>query len=123
VKKLLKIAALVSISTVYCLVLGIYSGNAFEARATASSPTESAFCSSFVSPNWFCYNQQSESLGQVLAQNSRTSLKNSFNQFSFCPLATGKLLFFKYLPYIYYQKVNTVWYKSTDIIFPFHYFW
>jgi hypothetical protein len=123
VKKLHKIAAVVNIFILFCLVLGINSRNSFEPQEASKQPVESTFSSSVVSHNWFCDNPQSASLVQVIVHSAQTSLKNSFNQFSACPVAAGKLLFNKYLPYIYCSRSLVLGLKTTDIIFPFHYFW
>jgi hypothetical protein len=123
VKKLFKIAVIVGISILYCFILGTYSGNVV-ARSVPSPSSEGAvFYSSGVSNSLFYHTEQSQSLTGIYSQSSRTTVKNSFNQFSACPVATEKLLFIKYLPYVFYSRLNIVWFKSTDIIFPFHYFW
>ena len=112
-----------SIFALYCIILSTYSGNGLIAGGVSSGPAESEFCAPVVSSNLFCHTEQAESVTSVYSNSSRTTLKNSFNQFSACPLAVGKLLFYKYLPYVYYPVRNIVRFKSTDIIFPFHYFW
>ena len=122
-KRLFKIASIISISVLYCFLLSTYSGNVV-VRNVTSFPAEGAvFYSSSTSNDLFYHSEQSQSLTSIYSQSSRTTVKNSFNQFTACPLATGKLLFFKYLPYVFYSRLNIVWFKSTDIIFPFHYFW
>lgn len=122
VKRLLKISAVLSISILYGLLLSLHSGVDYHSNATSKS-ADLVISASVDSSNLFCHTEQTESLGSVYNSVSRTSLKNSFNQFSACPVAAGKLLFNKYLPYIYSSKELVVWFKPTDIIFPFHYFW
>jgi len=123
VKKLFKTAAIIGVSVLYCFLLGTYSGNVVPRNVTSSPAEGAVFYSSTVSNNLFYHTEQSQSLTSIYSQSSRTTVKNSFNQFSACPFATGRLLFFKYLPYVFYSRLNVVWFKSTDIIFPFHYFW
>lgn len=122
VKRLVKISAVLSISALYCLVIGLYSGNAYNS-VDFSKSADLVIFSSVDSSNLFCHTEQTESLASFYNLVSRTTLKNSFNQFSACPIAAGKLLFNKYLPYIYSSRHLIIGLKPTDIIFPFHYFW
>ena len=122
VKRFLKISAVLSISVLYCLMIGIYSGNVYNSNTLSKSANQVIFTSSD-SMSLFCNSERTESLASVYSSFSRTSFKNSFNQFSACPIAAGKLLFNKYLPYIYSSKNLAIGFKPTDIIFPFHYFW
>ena len=121
-KRLFKISVVLCISALYCLAIGLYSGNANNSYAVSNS-NQTEISSSVVSSNLFCHTEQTESLGSVYSHVSRTSVKNSFNQFSACPTIAGKLLFNKYLPYIYRSQTLVIGFSPTDIIFPFHYFW
>jgi len=122
VKRFLKISAVLSVSVLYCLMIGIYSGKVYNSNALSKSANQVIFTSSD-SMSLFCNSERTESLASVHSSFSRTSFKNSFNQFSACPIAAGKLLFTKYLPYIYRSENLAIGFKPTDIIFPFHYFW
>ena len=120
--RFLKISAVLSISVLYCFFLSIHSGTVYYSNATSKS-AGLIISPSVDSSSLFCHTEQTESLGSASNPVSRTSLKNSFNQFSACPIAAGKSLFKKYLPYIYSSENLVIGLKPTDIIFPFHYFW
>ena len=122
VMRLLKISVVLCVSALYCLSIGLYNGNINNSYAGSKS-NQTEISSSVVSSKLFCHTEQTESLAIVYCNSSRTSLKNSFNQFSACPIAAGKLPFKNYLPYIYFSENLHIGFKPTDIIFPFHYFW
>ena len=123
VNKIFKISIVLSISILYCFILSIYGGNVSNSYAISSRSTDAEFYSPILSSSLFCHTEQTESPASVYHNRLRTTVKNSFNQFSACPIAVGKLLFNKYLPYLYYAKNIVIGFKPTDIIFPFQYFW
>ncbi len=121
-KKLLKITGFLTILALYCLSISFYSGNAVN-YTDYSKNSDSEYRSSIVSSNLFCHTEQSESSVSLHNNISRTSLKNSFNQFSAFSLAAIHLLRNSYSTYFFYSENIVVRFKKTDIIFPFHYFW
>jgi hypothetical protein len=123
VKKLLKITAILSISILYCLITSLYSVNAMNYYTDYSKHSNLQYYSSIVSSNLFCHTEQTEGASNIYNNISRTSLKNSFNQFSACSFAPIQLLNNLYSPYIYFSENLTVRFMKTDIIFPFHNFW
>lgn len=122
-KRILKISAIAAISVLYCFLISMQSRTVSYAGIASSASSQTELNSAVVSNNLFCHTEQSECQAIHYSHVSRTNIKNSFNQFSVCPLMDGKLLFIKYLPYLFYPVRNIVLFKSTDIIFPFHYFW
>jgi len=122
VKRLLKISAVLGISILYGFLLSLHNVNDYHSIVVSKS-ADLVISISVDSSNLFCHTEQTESLGSVYSRVSRTSVKNSFNQFTACPTIAGKLLFNNYLPYIYFSENLVVGFKPTDIIFPFHYFW
>jgi hypothetical protein len=122
VKRFLKISAVLGISILYGFLLSLHSGIDYHSNASSKS-ADLVISTSVDSSNLFCHTEQTESLGSVYSHVSRSSVKNSFNQFTACQVAAGKLIFNKYLPNIYCSRNLVIAFKPTDIIFPFHYFW
>ena len=121
VKRILKISVIVGISVVFCFILSIYSGSVVTHGINIPQNSESGFFSSDLSFGSLYSNERSES--SINVHSTHTTVKNSFNQFSACSAASVSLLNNNYLAYFYCLIIAVVRFRSTDIIYPFHYFW
>ncbi len=124
VKKFLKITVLLNISILCCFVISIYNSNAFTATAvfSKSGDTDTECHYSAVSSNLFCLARTESSVG-VSGNIPFSPLKNSFRVFSAYARVTEHLLFNRFLQYDFYSRNLVDRFHTTDIIFPFHYFW
>lgn len=121
-KKILR-NIVVGIAILFVCILGVQNRNVIHSELNASTNSRLEISPSVISSALFGYSEQSESRINTCGNIVRPGLKYSFNQFTDCPMAFGKLLFTKYLPYLFYPGENPILFKSTDIIFPFHHFW
>jgi len=122
-KKSLRNIILIGIAILYCCLIGIQNRNISPSELKTSKESRIELNPSIISPTLFGYSEQSESRINTSSNLVRPGLKYSFNQFTDCPMAYGKLLFTRYLPYLFYLGENSILFKSTDIIYPFHHFW
>ncbi len=122
-KKALRNIVVVGIAILFGWILGVQNRNVSHSELSTSTNSRIEISPSVISSALFGYSEQSESQINTCNHIARPGIKHSFNQFTDCPLAYGKLLFTKYLPYLFYPEKNVNLFKSTDIIFPFHHFW
>jgi len=121
-KRILKISVCLGITALYCFILGSSSEGVVNSSIIHHSSGNGLFISDASSGNLYT-GERSENLINVSGNVSHTNLKNSFNQFSAYLVAPVKLLNNRFLPY--FANLNRVvsLYTTTDIIYPFHYFW
>lgn len=124
-KKFLKIFALLNISILYCFIISIYSSSAFNTIAvfSKSGDTDAECHYSVISSNLLCLATRTESAVGVSDNAPPSPLKNTFKAFSACARAAEHVLFNRFLQYDFYSRNLVVRFHTTDIIFPFHYFW
>jgi hypothetical protein len=123
-KKVFKIAALLHVIILYCLVLSVYSHGiaCTEISVSTGELSQKEHNISSVSANQTGFAVQTEN--SVIGYNNLPSSQNfHFNTF-FGHHKSSDLFLLKTFPkYILYAKNIVVGFQQTDIIFPFHYFW
>jgi hypothetical protein len=122
VKRILKISAVLGISVLYCFLISVN-----RAPQVFSNPnvthSECGFFISDASSPLLHSGERSETLANVNSSVSHLNVKNSFNQFFACLATPVRILNNKFLPIFIGLGVAVSLFTSTDIIFPFHYFW
>lgn len=123
-KKVFKIAALLHVIILYCLVLSIY-GHGIVSAEISISPGELSqkeHSISSVSANLIGNAIQTENC--VNGYNNLPSSQNFNFSTIFGHNKSSDLFLLKTFPkYIFYAKNIVVVFQQTDIIFPSHYFW
>ena len=66
---------------------------------------------------------KSENIVYGADSSSPSSEKNTLNDFSFCSKEAEIVLFSSFIKHINFFKKFVLPFQSTDIIYPFHYFW
>jgi len=124
-KKSLKIIGLSGILLLYCFVISIYSGIAFNSDPTFSkhSSSEKDVYKAIISASTFFHTAETEIAVAVCNSFRPASLKNNFSGFSSLAKTTQQLFSASFLQYKSYSKNWFVGLKKTALIFPFHYFW
>ncbi|MGE5449723.1 MAG: hypothetical protein ACM3PR_15295 [Bacteroidales bacterium] len=124
-EKRLKILSNLTVFILYCFTLSIYGGTAVTSASHFSKATAQENFASAILSNDANHAEQAENSINVCKNIPRTSLKNSFNQYSFSSIAgigaINNLYAFSF--YIFYSKNLCIRFSKTDIIFPFHNFW
>jgi hypothetical protein len=123
VKRIFKISAILGVSVVWCLILGVYCGNTIAPGSAFAKNSGSESFISDVSNVALFSNERTEASVNFHSRVQQTNVKNSFNQFSACQVAAIKLFSSGFLPFRYCPSSSSASFKTTDIIFPFHYFW
>ncbi|MGE5395629.1 MAG: hypothetical protein ACM3P1_12880 [Candidatus Saccharibacteria bacterium] len=109
----------------YCFFISMYSTTVVSSSSLFSDPAAQENFYSVVLSNGIHHAEQVQSLFHVGKNIHRTSLKNSFNQFSFSSLAAIEALKNStgFSLYIFFSENLFIRFSKTDIIFPFHNFW
>jgi len=121
-KKVFKIIAFATISALYCFIISLYSTNAFIHNDTFQKHFEakSNNPNSLILSHLLFHLQQGEIPAPPVNHNLSPSLANDFQErASFFPIAACS----EFIQYCLHSKNQIVSLQSTDIIFPFHYFW
>lgn len=122
-EKRLKIGSVITSLVLYCFFISIYCGTVVSSSSAYShSFAHENFDSAYLS-NDASQSEQAENSIRVYHNTPQTSIKNSFNQFSFSCIAANGLLHNLYCSYILYCENLFIRFSKTDIIFPFHNFW
>ena len=108
-----------------CFVLGIYSTT----NLTADQGSLSG--SSRFGENYYSIASSTISFPLTKSENtvygadssSPSSVKNTLSEFSFCSKEAETVLFSSFLKHVDFFKKFVLPFQSTDIIYPFHYFW
>lgn len=120
-----KITSLLHILVLYGFIVSLYSTSDFTANITISKniSTNDASCFSFVHIDLFCHSGKTENFVSGNCKLPVSSLKDQLNVFLACTKYAELSHTNSYSKYIYYAENNIIRFQSSDIIFPFHYFW
>lgn len=121
-KRILKISAVLGISVLYCFLISVNSAPQVFSKPNVTD-SECGFFISDASSVLLHSGERSETLANVNSSVSHFNVKNSFNQFFACLVTPVRILNNKFLPIFIGLGVAVSLFTSTDIIFPFHYFW
>jgi hypothetical protein len=122
VKKSLQIFALLGTTILYCFIFCQYSEQAVtDFSRQAASETQSNY--SAQTADLFCHTFQTKTVVKVVAKLPSASLKNPFTPL-FASIKTSEAFFRSICSsYIFNAENLGIRFRTTDIIFPFHYFW
>jgi hypothetical protein len=123
--KQLKILSMFSGVILYSFFISIYCGIVFTPSTHFSNINPQESFTSEIFTNGNNHAEQAESSSNACTYIARTTLKNSFNQFSFASLAIVQALnnSYAFTFYLFYSKNLFIRFNKTNIIFPFHNFW
>jgi hypothetical protein len=124
-KNKLKTYSLLHLAVLYCFILGIYS------TTILSDDLGSLSGSSRFGENYYSIASSNISFPLTKSENTvygadisfPSSVKNTLHEFSFCSKEAEIVLFNSVIKHINFFKIFVLPFQSTDIIFPFHYFW
>lgn len=125
VKRSLQITGLLSTALLYCLVIGLYSGVAFNDTAAfvKQTNTEKESYNHSVAAKSFQHTVQAENSLTVCNHHNPVTVKNTYKEFSAVNLAAEHALLHTFSQYNFFSNKLLVRLQNTDLIFPFHYFW
>jgi hypothetical protein len=125
VKKSLHITGLLSIALLYCFAIGIYSGVAYGGDIAFSKQYGNAKekYGNSVSAKLFQHIVQTENAVTVCNHSNPVTVKNIYKEFSAANLAAEHVLGHSFSQYKFFSHKLLVSLQSTNLIFPFHYFW
>jgi len=123
-KRYAKIIALLSVFLLYVFIAVHYSSALMPSETISKNhPANDQYCFSMVSVNLYGQLIQTENSVCDFSRLPVPSLKNQLNVFLACTRSAELSLITSYSRYIFSAKNSTTWFRSIDIIFPFHYFW
>jgi hypothetical protein len=125
VKKNLQITGLLSITLLYCLAIGLYSGvgfNGIAAFANQGNAAKESYTHSVAAKSFHHTIQTGNSL-TVCNHSNPVTVKNTYKEFSAVNKITEQILVCSFLQYSFYSHKLLVRLQNTDLIFPFQYFW
>jgi hypothetical protein len=123
VKKQIKIISTVFVSILYCYAISFYIVNCAVFSEAETKKNDCIIFSENPISDQFWHTNQNKNLVSSQHQNSPSPVKYSFKLFFTKPFSNNKLICLQDIPFVYYAQKAFIVYKSTDIIFPFHYFW
>ena len=121
-KKTLQILAFVITAILYCGVMFQYSGQG-GSDFSREGKQESKGSYSARGTDLFCHTVQTHTALKVVGKPQPTSLKVPFGCFLSVGQASEQLFFRAFSRFTFRSQESGVHFGSTDIIFPFHYFW
>lgn len=121
--KRLKIFFPITVIVLYCFFISFYNGTVVTSNSHISNFEDRENFTSTGLSNHIHDAEQTESFINICINIPRTTLKNSFNQFSALPLSTIPVINNSSSFYILYSENLFIRFSKTDIIFPFHNFW
>jgi hypothetical protein len=124
-KNNLKAYSLIHFSVLFCFILSIYSTAIFSSdqRLLPGTSGSNENYYSIASPNLFFPLTKSENIVYGSGSFSNYSEKQTHNEFSFYCKEAEVLLFCSFLVHLNFSKRFVLPFKTTDIIYPFNYFW
>ncbi len=124
-KNKLKTYSFLHFSVLCCFILGTYSTAILTADQGSLTGTHryGENYISIASSNLFLPISKSESKVYGADGSSPSSVKNTSSEFAFCSKEAETVLFSSFLKHIDFFKKFVLPFQSTDIIYPFHYFW
>jgi hypothetical protein len=124
-KNNVKIYSFLHFSVLCCFIISICSTTILRAdpgSLSVKSGVEKNYYS--IAPsNLFFPSTKTENIVYGGGSNSTISEKNTQNEFSFCSKEAEILLFCSFLEHFDFFRKFVLPFQSTDIIYPFHYFW
>jgi hypothetical protein len=122
VKKIANIVLLIPVVVLYCFFSGGYSTDRLVPERPVSHSSNEKDHTSIGSAILFHRATLSENAGTIFNP-VPFSQKNKLSFTWSCRKITELTLSHHYSKYLFFSKNIIEWFRQTDIIFPFHYFW
>lgn len=120
-----RISTILHVIVLYCFVLSLCYSKALIVNPafSANHPADHRSHFTVVSTDILCNPTNSRNFVQGFNQLPVVALKNSLNVFLACTKVAEMWHVNRYNKYLFYANCSIHWFHTTDIIFPFHYFW